>query len=100
MEYLKKYNITESQIQSIKDRYNNGIIKFFENNEDFVKEKIEYLEQENFTFLYELLYNNVKIFVEELGFLQYKVEKMKEQNISLKAMNMILMEENLYDRID
>ena len=99
MEYLKKYDITDAQIQNIRDRFNSGIIDFLEENDEFIEEKLNYLQKEKFVLLYEVMYNNVKIFLEEISELESKVEKMKEQRISLKAMNMILIEENLYDCI-
>ena len=99
MEYLKKYDITDTQIQNIRDRFNCGIIGFLEENDEFIEEKLIYLQKEKFVLLYEVMYNNVKIFLEEISELENKVEKMKKQKISLKAMNMILIEENLYDCI-
>ena len=99
MDYLKKYDITQEQIRSLKDRYSTEIIDFFEKNSDFIEEKLKLLQNEKFVLLYDMLYNNIKIFLEELFSLKEKIEIMKKQNISLKAMNMILIEEELYDKI-
>ena len=99
MEYLKEYDIAEDQIQNIKDRYNSGIINFLEQNAEFIKEKLNYLQNERIVLLYEVIYNNIKIFLEEIYVLKRKLTKMKEQNISFKAMNMILINEELYDSI-
>ena len=99
MDYLKEYDITENQIQSIREKYNSGIINFLEENNEFIEEKLDYLQKENFVLLYEVIYNNIKIFLEEISELKRKIEKMKEQRISIKAMNMALIEENLYDMI-
>lgn len=99
MEYLKEYNITENQIQSLKNRYNSGIVKFIEQNEEYIVEKLDYLQREKFVLLFEIMYNNIKIFLEEISELKNKVDKMKNQHISLKSMNMVLIEEDLYDII-
>ncbi|MBP3255272.1 MAG: hypothetical protein J6M60_02130 [Clostridia bacterium] len=99
MDYLKEYDITDSQIHNLKVRYNSGIIEFLEKNAEFVEEKFNYLQKEKIVLLYEVMYNNIKIFLEEISELKRKIGKMKEQEISLKAMNMILIEEDLYDLI-
>ena len=99
MEYLKEYDITENQIQSLKEKYNSGIIEFVEQNKEFIKAKLDYLKEEKVVLLYEIIYNNIKLFLEELSELKRKMEIMKNQNISIKAINMILVEEELYDKI-
>lgn len=99
MEYLKKYDITDIQIQNLKDKYNEGIVSFFENNGEIIEEKLNYLQNEKIVLLYEVIYNNIKIILEEIIELKRKINKMKLQNISIKAMNMILIDENLYDMI-
>ena len=77
MNYLKKYNISQTQINELKDFYNEGIISFLSGNEEFIEEKIEYLQNEGFTLLYEMLKNNIKIFLETTIALRKKIEKMK-----------------------
>ena len=99
MEYLKEYDITENQIQSLKEKYNSGIIEFVEQNKEFIKVKLDYLKEEKVVLLYEIIYNNIKLFLEELSELKRKMEIMKKQNISIKAINMILSDEELYDKI-
>ena len=99
MEYLKEYDITENQIQSLKEKYNSGIIDFVEQNKEFIKTKLDYLKKEKVVLLYEIIYNNIKVFLEELTELKRKMEIMKKQNMSLKSINMILIEEELYDKI-
>lgn len=99
MEFLKEYDITENQIQKIKDRYNTKIVDFIEENSEFIEEKLDYLQKEKFVLLYEVIYNNIKIFLEEISELKRKIEIMKQQNFSIKAMNMVLIEEDLYDMI-
>ena len=65
MEYLKKYDITDNEIFKLKDRYNDGIIQFIENNREYIEEKLDYLQNEKFVLLYEIMYNNIKIFLKK-----------------------------------
>lgn len=99
MEYLKKYNILDEQIEELKKLYNDSIIDFLSENQIFVEETISYLQSENFNFIYEMLSNNIKIFLETKVALQEKIEKMKMQKLSYKAMQMILIDEDLYSKI-
>lgn len=99
MEYLKKYNILDEQIEELKQIYNDSIIEFLSKNQIFVEETISYLQSENFNFIYEMLSNNIKIFLETKVALQEKIEKMKMQELSYKAMQMILIDEDLYSKI-
>ena len=99
MNYLKKYNISQTQINELKELYNEGIISFLSENEEFIEEKIEYLQNEGFTLLYEMLKNNIKIFLETTIALRKKIEKMKAKKLSKKAMQMILLSTDLYDTI-
>lgn len=99
MEYLKEYDITENQIQSLKEKYNSGIIEFVEQNKEFIQAKMDYLKKEKVVLLYEIIYNNIKVILEEIAELERKMEIMKKQNMSLKSINMILIEEELYDKI-
>mgnify|MGYP007067548541 FL=1 len=36
MEYLEKYGVTPKEIQTLKDRYADGIIRFLCENENFI----------------------------------------------------------------
>jgi len=99
MNYLKNYNITDEQIKKLKDKYNDGIINFLSENEEFIKDKINYLKKEGFVLLYEMLEQNIKIFLETTSPLKKKVEKMKRNNMTVKAMQMVLLSTEIYDRI-
>ena len=46
MEYLKEYGITENEIKELEDFYNENIIRFLKENEIFITEKLEYLQNE------------------------------------------------------
>ena len=49
--------------------------------------------------IYPILENNIKLFLEEMFVLQNKIRKMEEKGYSKKAIQMILMNEQLYDNI-
>ena len=97
MNYLKKYNISDEEINDLKERYNDNIIKFLNENEIFIEEKLEFLKNENYI-IYPILENNIKIFLEIMPELERKIEEMKNKNFSKKQIQMILMDEELYDK--
>ena len=97
MNYLKKYNISEEEINDLKEIYNDNIIKFLNENEIFIEEKLEFLKNENYI-IYPILENNIKIFLEIMPELERKIEEMKSKNFSKKQIQMILMDEELYDK--
>ena len=96
MNYLKEYNITHEEIEELKDRFNENIIKFLEENEMFIKEKLDYLKEQNFI-IYPILKDNIKIFLEMDFVLKRKIENMKNKNFNNKQIQMILMNEKLYN---
>lgn len=98
MEYLKKYHINDKQIEELESKYNNGIIKFLNTENQFIEEKLDYLEQKDY-FVFPILENNIKIVLEEMQPLENKMQKMEKEGYSKKAIQMILMNEQLYDRI-
>lgn len=98
MNYLKKYGITQEEILELKEMYNDGIICFLKENKIFIIEKCEYLKQYNY-YIGPILKNNIKIFLETTATLKNKIEKMKNENYSNKAIQMILMDEKIYDEI-
>jgi len=93
MNYLKKFGISSKQINELKEKYNEGIIEFITNNEIFVIDIIKYLYSENITYIYLLMNNNIKIFLETKISLQKKINKMKKDGFSVKAMVMKLIED-------
>lgn len=96
MDYLLNYGFTKEQIKELKDRYNDSIIEFLSNNENFIVEKIEYLKQEGITKVYELMMENIRIFLETTVALKEKMKKIKEKNLSPKAAFIILAYNNDY----
>ena len=90
MNYLLNYGFTKEQIKELKDRYNDSIIEFISDNENFIVEKIEYLRQEGITKVYELMMENIRIFLETTVALKEKMKKIKEKNLSAKSAFMIL----------
>ncbi len=99
MEYLKRYNISEEQIIRLKERYNEGIIEFLSENREFIEEKLNILQKDGFVLLYEMLENNVKIFLETTISLEEKIQKMKQRKLNKKVMQMILLTTELYDKV-
>jgi len=95
MEYLKKYGITELNIEKIKDKYNDSIINFLESNEIFIVNIIEYLYSENIKNIYLLMINNIKIFLENPIVLKEKIEDMKQIGLNRKEIQLKLLQENL-----
>lgn len=93
MEYLKKYGIKEDEIEKLREKYNDWIIKFIEENEDFVTETIEYLYSENIKIIYYLMLNNIQIFLETKVALKEKIEELKEQGLTRKKIQMKLLTE-------
>ena len=65
MEYLKRYGLKEEEIEKIKEKYNDWIIKFIIENEEFVTETIEYLYSENIKIIYYLMINNIQLLGEK-----------------------------------
>ncbi len=84
MEYLKRYGLKEEEIEKIKEKYNDWIIKFIIENEEFVTETIEYLYSENIKIIYYLMINNIQIFLETKVALKEKIEIFKEQGLTRK----------------
>lgn len=97
MKYLKEYGISEKQINELKERYNDGIIEFLTNEEIFVKQTLDYLKEKNFL-IYPILENNIKIFLETTVALKNKIKKMEEKGYSNKTIQMMLINEELYNK--
>lgn len=97
MKYLKEYGISEKQINELKERYNDGIIEFLTNEEIFVKQTLDYLKEKNFL-IYPILENNIKIFLETTVALKNKIKKMEEKGYSNKTIQMMLINEVLYNK--
>ena len=98
MNYLKKYGFTREEIIELKDIFNENIIKFLEENEIFITEKLEYLKNENYI-IYPILKNNIRIFLETMPVLKRKIKTMQEKNFTKKHIQMILIDEKLYSKI-
>ncbi len=98
MNYLKKYGFTREEIIELKDIFNENIIKFLEENEIFITEKLEYLKNENYI-IYPILRNNIRIFLETMPVLKRKIKTMQEKNFTKKHIQMILIDEKLYSKI-
>lgn len=98
MEYLKEYNISEQEIKDLKNKYNDGIINFLSTEKDFLIEKLEYLKEKGFV-IFPIISNNIKIFLEEIEPLKRKVKKLEEKGYSKKAIQMVLIDENLYNQV-
>ena len=98
MNYLKKYGFTREEIIELKDIFNENIIKFLEENEIFITEKLEYLKNENYI-IYPILRNNIRIFLETMPLLKRKMKTMQEKNFTKKHIQMILIDEKLYSKI-
>ncbi len=99
MEYLKKYGIKDEQIFELKERYNENIINFLIQNKMFIIEKLDYLKKENYI-IYSILYNNIKIFLETMPSLMEKIEIMEKHGFSKKQIQVVLMNEKFYSKIE
>lgn len=93
MEYLKKYGLTDEQIQKLKNKYNEQIIQFITENDIFVENTIEYLYSEDIKCIYWLMINNIKIFLETQVALKKKIEELKKYGLSIKEIQMELLQE-------
>ncbi|MCI9365607.1 MAG: hypothetical protein HFJ54_03140 [Clostridia bacterium] len=93
MEYLKKYGFTEEQINKIENKYNDNILKFIRENEEFIDNTVKYLYSENIKCIYLLMINNIKIFLETQVALKNKMEVMKQKGLKTKEIQMILLQE-------
>ncbi len=93
MEYLKEYGVTDEQIERLKDRYNDGIIEFIEENEIFITNTIKYLYSEDIRCIYLLMINNIKIFLETPISLKRTIDEMKENKLSRKEIQLRLLQE-------
>lgn len=99
MKYLKKYGIKDEQIFELKERYNENIINFLIQNKMFIIEKLDYLKKENYI-IYPILYNNIKIFLETMPSLMEKIEIMGKHGFSKKQIQVVLMNEKFYSKIE
>lgn len=99
MNYLKKYGITQEEILELKEVYNENIIKFIKENEIFISEKLEYLKKQNYN-IYPVLKNNIRVFLESMSELKRKITIMREKRFSNNEIQMILIDEQLYYRIE
>lgn len=99
MEYLKEYGITNEDIQKLKDKYNERIIEFIEENEIFITSTIKYLYSENIKCIFLLMINNIKIFLETSVALKEKIENMKKQGLARKEIQMKLLNIENYNNI-
>ncbi len=97
MKYLKKYGISEQEIVDLKEKYNDGIIEFLTNEEIFVKQTLDFLKEKDFL-IYPILENNIKVFLETTVALKNKIKKLEEKGLSKKAIQMILINEELYNQ--
>jgi len=93
MDYLKEYGITEEQIDKLKNKYNDAIINFVEDDKDFVSNTIKYLYSENIKSIYLLMINNIQIFLETQIALQRRIERMKKQGFGAKEIQLKLLQE-------
>lgn len=93
MEYLKKYEVTDEQIEKIKKKYNQEICEFLSKNSEFVEKTIKYLYSENIKCIYWLMINNIKIFLETQVALKNKIEEYKRYGLSTKEIQMELLQE-------
>ena len=93
MEYLKKYEFTEEQIEKIKHKYNEEICEFLSKNSEFVEHTINYLYSENIKCIYWLMINNIKIFLETQLALKRKIEEYKRYGLDTKEIQMELLQE-------
>ncbi len=97
MDYLENY-IKKEEEKELKEMYNENIIKFIMNNQIFIIEKLEYLKKEGYI-IYPILKGNIRIFLEIMPKLKKNIEKMKRMNLSKKHIQMILMDEKLYEKL-
>lgn len=98
MNYLKEYGITEDEIAILEDIYNENIINFIVENKFFIIEKLEFLKSERYN-LFEILKNNIKIFLEITPTLLRKIDRMKIKQYNKKQIENILTNEILYTKI-
>lgn len=93
MEYLKKYGLTKEQIAKIENKYNESILKFIKENENFIDNTVKYLYSENIKCIYLLMINNIKIFLETQIALKRKIEEFKKEGLNVKEIQMKLLQE-------
>ena len=101
--YIQK--MSNSMLITLEDFSNLQNVKFIyqgkeilDENDIFIREKLDFLKEQNYK-IYPILENNIKIFLEIMPELERKIKKMEEKNFSKKQIQMILMNEILYDKI-
>ncbi len=94
MDYLKKYGVSDENIQNLKAIYNDGIIQFIDENEINIEENIEYLFLEDIKCIYWLMMNNIKIFLEPRTNLEKEIRSLRGKGLSTKEIQMKLLQEN------
>ena len=99
MNYLRKFDFTEENIQTLKEVYNENIIEFISQNEIFITETINYLYSENIRCIYLLMRNNIKLFLETKIALKNKIDSFKLKGYNYKSIAMLLLSENNFGDI-
>ena len=97
MKYFEKYGVSKQQIMDLKEKYNEGIIEFLTDEEVFVKQTLNFLKEKNLK-IYPILNNNIKVFLETTVALKNKIKKMEEKGYSNKTIQMMLINEELYNK--
>ena len=97
MEYFEKYGVSKQEIIDLKEKYNDRIIGFLTDEEIFVKQTLNFLKEKKFK-IYPILENNIKVFLETTVALKNKIKKMEEKGYSNKTIQMILINEELYNK--
>lgn len=96
MQYLQNYGISKNQIANLKERFNDGIVKFLSEEKEFIEEKLKYLQNKKYL-IFPILENNIKIFLESMQTLEEKMKNMEKKGYSTKMIQMILIDEKKYN---
>lgn len=98
MDYLKEYGINEEKIKILEDMYNENIINFIIDNKLFIKEKLDFLKKGDYN-IWEILKNNIRIFLEIISELKRKVHKMEVKQYTKKQIENVLTDQRVYSKI-
>ncbi len=97
LDYMIKYDISKDEIFELENLFNENIINFLNENEDFIEEKLDYLKKNKYI-IYPIIKNNLKVFLENFNVLEEKIEKLEKLGYTHKSIQIILISQELYDK--
>lgn len=77
MDFLKKYNITDEDIDSLIENYNDGLIELVSNNQILVEQNINVFLSYGFDYIEDIIMYNLPLFVMGTTYIREKLNNLK-----------------------